>query len=176
VLLAADDIAVGDLENQIADLVKNGEKELRDEGVVAELKVTASLDCRYVGQSFTLTIPWSGELTCLMEDFHRAHQMRYGHSLPLPVEVVNLRVQIEAPRLLDNRCATELSTEIAKPREIIDLPELGRTGVWLRADLAVRQRITGPAIICEPVSTTLLAANWVCQLDELGNLRLTHEN
>lgn len=174
-LLAVDDITVEDLDDQVAGLVKKGEKELRDEGVVAELRVSASLECRYAGQSFTLTIPWSGELTRLTEDFHQAHQARYGHSLPLPVEVVNLRVQIEAPRLLDNRAAVELPTEFAKPREVIELPELGRTDVWLRSELAVRQRITGPAIICEQVSTTLVAANWICDLDDFGNLRLVHE-
>lgn len=172
-LSAIGDIAIQDLEDQIAALVRIGEQELRAEGVVSELTVSVSLDCRYTGQSFALAIPWYGNLPGLTEDFHGAHKARYGHRLSLPIEVVNLRMQIEASRLLDKCAVIELPLAPAIPRESIDLPQLGRTQVWLRSDLAINQRIAGPAIICEQVSTTLLAANWIGEQDSWGNLRLT---
>lgn len=169
---AVDEIDIEYLEHQIAALAQAGESELREEGVASELTLSVSLDCRYSGQSFALTIPWQGNLLGLTEDFHQAHQARYGHQLSLPIEVVNLRVQIAAPRLLNKGAAIEQTLVTGAPQESIELPMLGWTDIWLRSDLAVNQCISGPAIICEPISTTLLAANWIGKQDDWGNLRL----
>jgi len=44
---------------------------------VGELPAEGEADLRYRGQSFELTVPLGGDLA---EDFHRAHEERYGHA------------------------------------------------------------------------------------------------
>jgi N-methylhydantoinase A/acetone carboxylase, beta subunit len=162
------------LDKHIGELSCRGEAELLGEGVTGSLGRDASLDCRYAGQSFTLNIPWSGDMNVLADEFHAAHKARYGHSLSLPLEIVNVRVQVQAPKPLQDSGLLDLPVVQGSARECIDLPELGNTEVWLRSELACGQCIQGPAIICEQVATTLLTKNWTGYLDDWGNMRLTH--
>jgi len=65
--------------------------------VGADAAVTASLDCRYVGQSHPLTVE-------RIDDFHEAHRRRNGFARhDVPVEVVALRASATAPAPLDVR-------------------------------------------------------------------------
>ena len=58
-------------------------------------RIEVSADCRYVGQSHALTVPWDPSSgTSLLEDaFHEAHARAAGQAMPgSPVEVVSVRV------------------------------------------------------------------------------------
>jgi len=44
---------------------------------------------------------------------------------------------------------------------------------YQREDLLSEEEITGPALIQEKVSTTLIHAGWNCRVDKWGNLLLT---
>lgn len=61
-------------------------------------RTSVSADCRYVGQSHSITVGWNaadGE-AALAEAFHRAHAEQLGAAdSALPVEVVSLRVAAE---------------------------------------------------------------------------------
>ena len=53
-----------------------------------------TIDCRYVGQTHTITVPWQTErpLTEVVERFHDAHRRRYGDADPSrAVEAVSIR-------------------------------------------------------------------------------------
>ncbi len=173
-LLPWAEVNADQLDNYIVELSRRGEADLLREGVTGSLTRDASLDCRYAGQSFTLNIPWKGDVEALADEFHATHKARYGHNLPLPLEIVNVRVQIQAAKPLPDSGIPNLPVVQGAPRERIDLPELGNAEVWLRSELARGQCIHGPAIICEQVATTLLTKNWTGYLDDWGNLRLTH--
>jgi N-methylhydantoinase A len=173
-LLPWSEVNAEQLDKHIVELNRRGEAELTSEGVTGSLSRDASLDCRYAGQSFTLNIPWQGDMNALADEFHAAHKARYGHSLSLPLEIVNVRVQVQAPKPLQASGVPDLPAAQGTPRESIDLPELGNMEVWLRSEMARGQRIQGPAIICEQVATTLLTKNWTGYLDDWGNMRLTH--
>ncbi len=57
--------------------------------------IEAAADCRYVGQSHALTVPWDpgSPESALADTFHRAHARAAGRSLPdAAVEVVTVRV------------------------------------------------------------------------------------
>lgn len=164
------------LDEHIVELSDRGEAELLSESATGSLSRDASLECRYIGQSFTLNIPWRGDMGMLADEFHAAHKTRYGHSLSLPMEIVNVRVQVHAPKPLQDSAILDSPVVPGAPRERIDLPELGNTEVWLRSELARGQRIHGPAIICEQVATTLLTKNWTGYLDDWGNLRLIYSS
>ncbi len=136
---------VDGLEAAFAALGAQGIEELSAEGVdTAACQVARSVDLRYVGQSYTLEIPWDEAEAA--DAFHRTHKLRYGHRLDLPVELVNLRVTVSS-----------------------SAPPLGATNIG-RHSTGV---IEGPAVVATPDSTLWLAPGWRAQPDEFGNLALT---
>jgi len=63
-------------------------------------RIEAHADCRYVGQSHSLTVPWvpDGPLDDLAAAFHEAHRRRFGDAAPeRPVEIVSLRMAAATP-------------------------------------------------------------------------------
>ncbi len=67
-------------------------------------RVEAAADCRYAGQSHSLTVPWdpSAPIERLAHDFHAAHAAAAGGSMHgTPIEVVSVRVaaSTEGPSL-----------------------------------------------------------------------------
>jgi len=167
------DFSEGDLTLKLQALAAEGTRELVAEGIAATGVQTAfSLDLRYQGQSYTLNLPWQG-MTATMSAFHAAHELRYGHRLGTPVELVNLRcgLQTRPPRMQ----LPALAGRKTDSRE----PALARLAgysdpvpVWSRSDLYSGQAFTGPALVTETVATTWLQAGWNCRVDPVGNLLL----
>jgi N-methylhydantoinase A len=130
-----------------------------------------ALDLRYLGQSYTLTVPWSS-LAQAENDFHEQHEARYGHRMAAPVELVNLRVALHGPQtaIALNRAA---GSEPAKAQEQLTVWGVDSTVPrYERAQLAAGQVLGGPALITEMASTTWLAPGWRCRSDNAGNLLL----
>ncbi len=154
------------------DLLRLGRQELEAEGAAAsQITGRVSLDCRYGGQSFSLNLPMAESAVQLEQAFHKAHLREFGHQLALPVEVVTVRVQVEAPSPLQPQ-EIQPNFQAALPVETVGLPGVGPVQVWLRGELATGQILQGPAIVCEEVSTTFVAAGWEAQLDGMRHLRL----
>jgi N-methylhydantoinase A len=160
---------------RLDQLAGTGVAELSREGrTESELDTDASLDLRYLGQSYTLNLPWQGK-SATAEAFHRLHEGRYGHRLDLPVELVNLRVRVTAsppplqlppPPAPPGRARGRMVEVVGCDRPV---PLLGRT------DIAPEDRVKGPAVIVDPVATTWLAAGWTARLDRVGSLLLSRE-
>lgn len=155
-------------------LSTRGREALADEGVAAaSMRVESRLDLRYHGQSYALTVPWTGRVAQAEADFHTLHAQRYGHRLGLPVELVNVRVAVHAPV-----SAPRLVTATASGVKQADVPRVAVWGhaetvpVYARETLAVGQRIRGPALVTETVATTYLAAHWEAEKEAQGNLLL----
>jgi N-methylhydantoinase A len=163
----------GEIEARLQALAEQGRQSLIAEGVEpGSIGADFSLDLRYRGQSYTLNTPWNGRSDRAAADFAERHELRYGHRLDLPVEMVNLRASVSAPALA-LQLAPGIGGESARPaRHVpvygIDAP----VPVWLRDTLAAGTRIAGPAVIAETVATTWLAPGWRCEVDGLGNLLL----
>jgi len=166
------DVQTGEINRHFDALFDEARRELEEEGVlVADLRDLRSLDLRYQGQSYTLTVPWheagTGEL------FHVEHERRYGHRLDMPVELVALRVDVRArprdpglPRMrsADGEASPDYHTHAYGQSEPVP--------VFQRETLAAGHRIEGPAIVVESVATTWIAPDWTAQMDVLGNLCL----
>ena len=169
---------MGELEDRrlldvLANLAEEGIQALHEEGFErSDIMPTYSLDLRYLGQSYTLNVPWH---SCAQAaaDFHTQHEARYGHRMDAPVELVNLRVALAGPETpigLPPVTRREAASAIEWLRlEGIDRP----VPRFERSQLAAGQRITGPALVTEMASTTWLAVGWDCLLDEAGNLVLS---
>jgi len=160
------------VDEALRQLAEEGMRDLLREGLDRDLiEQTYSLDLRYLGQSYTLPVAWRGCRQAI-DDFHSAHEARYGHRMALPVELVNLKVSLKGPVTGMSLPAAPVQSE-ARPLETIRLVGVeGEVPRYERGELAVGQTIAGPALITELASTTWLAAGWQCRLDEVGNLLL----
>jgi N-methylhydantoinase A len=161
------------VQTALAELATDGIQQLSREGVSADtIEQRPSLDLRYQGQTYTLNLAYTN-LQDATEAFHQAHRQRYGHRLDIPVELVNLRLQVLAPAETVKLPNLDDSSTI-KAQEILDLPAVGKCTVYQREKLAAGYRINGPALVCEQVSTTLIAPGWQAEVDRYGNLLLQH--
>jgi N-methylhydantoinase A len=122
-------------------------------------------DVRYAGQSYELTIPDGG-------DFHKEHHRIYGYSDRLrPTQLVTLRVRavvrVEKPSL---RVRAERGT---KP----GLRRVWTGGRWREIYSSPRESIgsrslSGPTLITDYGSTTLVPSGWSIRRDSAGSLVL----
>ena len=154
-------------------------------------RVSASIDCRYVGQGYEIGVPLPTldrrGLQALAAGFHAEHEARYGHRSSDPVEAVTLRASVVG--LLEHPSAA--AAPAGRPRE--PLPEAavgrrllrapGRSGsaeaagaveavVWRRDHLRPGDRLSGPAIVEQLDATTVVLPGQVAVVGRLGELRI----
>jgi N-methylhydantoinase A len=161
-------------------------EEARNEGSQPEaLAFEHQLELRYVGQGYELGITCSGTLDeaerrDVADRFHALHASIYGHSAPdSPVEIVNYRVNstVRLPKLdLPHSPAVPQTGAIpVKSTRDVYFPETdgyAPTPVYERDQLRAGQRITGPAIVEQPDSTTVLFPGQQLEVDSRGNMIL----
>lgn len=163
-----DAIATVDLTNTLNELAQKGRSELTKEGV-NNIARRDSLDLRYAGQTFTLNLPFDGDLTEIEAQFHEAHKKQYGHSIPRPVEILNCRVHLEG-----TEPAPEL-TLLESPIESESTQSMG-IQVFSRRQLGFGYQGKGPALVIEEHSTTYVKTGWKFTTDAYGNLLLDRSN
>ncbi|MDH3224722.1 MAG: hydantoinase/oxoprolinase family protein, partial [Gemmatimonadota bacterium] len=157
------------------DLAAQARNALREDGYSDDvIRLSTSVDARYLGQSFELQVPaddWESA-------FHRLHKDRYGYDKPgSPVEAVTVRVIAEAPPLevstpgLPERSA---STPVMVPAWPSSGPR--EVPLYQRDSLGRGARVMGPAIIAEYSGTTWIPAGWQAEADVIGSLHLTERH
>ncbi|VAW80115.1 N-methylhydantoinase A [hydrothermal vent metagenome] len=164
------------LQTAFQRLVDQGLGELREEGVQdAAVDSTYSLDLRYAGQSFSLTIPFES-VAGAGEAFHEAHQLRFGHRLDVAVEVVNLRVALStAGEPL--RIQKDDVSGSGEPVELARLEGLSSmVPVWRPSDLICGQVYIGPLLIVDEVATVFAEPGWCLRKEADGSLLLTKKS
>jgi len=168
------DAPEGALEEELQILAEQGRAELLAEGLAAAaIECDFSVDLRYQGQSYTLTLPWQGRERT-QPAFHEAHERRYGHRLDAPVELVNIRASLHGrPPAIALPKLTTAAGDPGRPRYVRLSGHADQVPVWRRERLEAGQRIAGPALITETVATTYLPVSWHCRVDDTGNLRLS---
>ena len=145
-----------------------------------------SVDMRFVGQNFELTVPFDGEpfdparAATLRADFYTAHDRAYGFALEdEPIEIVSMRVRLTG--LLPKPTLPELEpgdpgAPVAERRVAFASADWHATPVYRRADLARDQTLDGPAIVEQMDSTVLLFPDDTGHVDAWGNLVIDLNN
>ena len=147
------------------------EKRARRESPKA--KIERSADLRYRGQSYELNVPWISQKRA-WASFHTEHARIYGYSLPeREVEVVTIRVRARAtsPKPHLTRPATEKGAPEVRRVWVND--SWRRVPVWNREQLA-KTPVSGPALVPDYGSTTLVPPGWRFHVDQAGNLLVQH--
>lgn len=175
----------GDLESAYEDLENRARDILREEDVPeSRMQLVRTADMRYGGQEYFVNVELpnagiSGEdIEDITERFHTAYRIRYGHSTPgAPVEFVNLRVaalgELER-RVIGFQPPSEEGAE-HEVREVIFEGERMSAKIFRRDRLPLGSEVSGPSVVEEDTSTTVVPPGWSARVDGLGNIIITPE-
>jgi N-methylhydantoinase A len=145
-------------------------------------------DLRYVGQGYELKIPFpegvigAQELAAVWARFHKAHEREYGHAfVASPIEIVNLRVVGvgQMPKIAKLTAPEGTTLEDARVRtgecvfRIDGALRAFETSFYRRHLLPVGKVFSGPAIVLQKDSTTVIPPGCSAINDPAGNLILT---
>jgi N-methylhydantoinase A len=175
------------LTPETADQVEQGyremERALRERvGAAADGATTRrSLDGRLLGQSWETPFVEVGDgpitaetMPALIEAFHDAYERRYGNRFPyVPVQGVTYRVElvVGADKLEYEEAAAAGEPEPTGSLELRYLAaEPLQASVYEREALGVGATIRGPAIIREPLSTTVVMPGQVAEVGRFGEI------
>ena len=162
----------------IEQLVRDGASESR-------ITVTASVDCRYLGQGYELNVPlesWEPlQLSRIPDVFHDAHTERYGHAnRDEPVELVTVRIAAvgaydRAERVATTSAAAGDATQAMVARRIVRIPgfEAADVPVYERTKLRQGDRFEGPAIVRQMDATTVILEGQRATVIDGGDLIVT---
>lgn len=179
-----DHMDVETVERDLSEMKAEGLAALEEEGFSeSECKCNAYVDLRYVGQEHSVTMPVAFNLdnkerSRLNKEFSEAHEKAYGHVMPDPIELVAVRLSavglVVPPEIVPSTSKTTAAPDTRSQRIVLtesDGPS--NYNVFHRDDLAFGQRISGPAIVAENTSTTVLHKGDNAEVGPFGELVIT---
>jgi N-methylhydantoinase A len=165
----------------LRELVRDGEAELVSAGFPASRqRFAASLDMRYAGQSFELSVPVAidvGSIEQIERAFSEVYAAHYGAATGAMIEIVSYRLAAwglsdkpELPAI--DRSSRSLDAAACGSRTVVfDGSELQVT-LFDRDRLPCGQPVNGPALVEEGGSTTVVPPGWSAEVDPVGCLIL----
>ncbi|MBL8108909.1 MAG: hydantoinase/oxoprolinase family protein [Anaerolineales bacterium] len=173
----------------LRDLEAEGRAIVTKAGVAEkDIRVTRSVDMRYLRQGYEIRVEFEGNeinaetLTMLEKRFEEEYMRFYGVLCDgVPIQAVNWRVVVSGPTLEIEGKALKVGEESQKldqpygSRNVVFNPDNGAalTPVYRRESLSSSFKASGPAIIEEAESTTIVLPNWSARVDVNGCLVLT---
>ncbi|MCF2572726.1 hydantoinase/oxoprolinase family protein [Brevibacterium sp. UCMA 11754] len=186
---SSDDADIELLAHEVERLSADAVAQLKRDGMPEEqISLERSVDCRYVGQGYELRVEApDGEVDvdwvkAVSEAFHELHGRMYSQRFDeKPVQLVNVRVtgvgavpQIELPRIAvgtaDAGVALITTTRALMWTDDTAEPEWTDTRVYSRELLQAGNVFTGPAIVEQFDSTTIVGIGQRATVDELGHI------
>ncbi|MEX1223248.1 MAG: hydantoinase/oxoprolinase family protein, partial [Pirellulales bacterium] len=165
------------LEQRFVELAADCRRQIEAEGISPDqITVHRALDLRYVGYDSALTVaePQSGDYAAAFAD---QHQRRYGYiHESRELEIVAARVEavghcrqtVEPSRRVETR-----RIEAEQTRTVYFDAAPHRTRLYERTNLKPGDLVAGPAVVLEPMSTTVVDPGWQAEVLTGGELLLT---
>jgi N-methylhydantoinase A len=168
------------------ELERRAERELKSSGAnVADLQFTYTIDLRYEGQNFELPVLVDLEDAALREQirtrFHEEHRKVYGfvrESSVVELVTFRLRAIVPTPRPRAANGLTARQHARSSGSRTVVFEEAGGPiccDLYERASLAAGQCITGPAIIEQMDTTTIVPPSFSALAHQSGNLFLSRD-
>jgi N-methylhydantoinase A len=176
-----------EIEAVWAELERRGQDDLRAEGVAdSDVALQRGVDARYVGEGHEVQVlvdrgPVDVEgLRALCERFHEVHDRTFGYAYrgEQEVEIVNLRVEAvgrvnRPPVVAGDVEAREAATPSV--RSVWFKGDFVGCPIHAREALAPGTSFTGPAVVEEFGSTTVVRPGWRASVDPHRNLVLERD-
>ncbi|MFZ5760118.1 MAG: hydantoinase/oxoprolinase family protein [Thermodesulfobacteriota bacterium] len=155
-----------------AELVAEKQDELAAFSGRRSCQVQCSVDVRYQGQSFEITVPFDETFPA---SFHTMHRQQFGYALPdHDLEVVAIRCSLTIPGPVVSFPRSPVS-HMGTPMPVERVPVIFDEGtreasLFSRNRLCCGQQLCGPALIVDAYTTILLPGGFFLQVDEMDNL------
>jgi N-methylhydantoinase A len=184
-LAGLDDLDLDGVNQIFQELFDQARKDLSGEGFSdAEIRIEPYLDLRYAGQGYELTVPCmmpplkKEDLEVMRQRFDTLHEQNSGHKAESePVELVSLRLislGLVPQAKLSPGNVTGRKLEEAKTGERLVFfgKEHGAltAQIYNRELFEPRHKISGPAIIEQLDTTTVIHPEQEATVDEYGNI------
>ena len=177
-----DALDIRELKNMYQDMESSGLEMLREENIPENaMEFIRSLDMCYEGQGHYVEVPLSDRE--LGEDarveignaFHHFHEIKYGHQLAAPPRVTNVRLKaignIKELQIKEVKQGRAIPPNALKPKRKVYLGgAFVECQIYDRYKLLCGNVIDGPAIIEEPLHTTVVMPEQIVNVDRFGNL------
>ena len=178
------DASFNEIEAVFKELERNGRDAIAATSVKPDqIAVKRALDMRYVGQEHPVTVELpmrvfeKQDRAAIKRHFDNDHMQRYGTSAPNEnAEVVSLRVTVAGrmkkppqEKIKKGNSAPPKSSRTGTRKAWFD-GRFRNAPTYQRTELLAGNRISGPALIEEHASTTVLMLGDRMVVDEYGNL------
>ena len=177
--------AAAEVKDLFADLQARATASFRDLGIAADLHFSYSLDMRFIGQAFEITVDIDGETLSnlaaddLLELFNEAHNrvFSFGESGMHRAEIVSFRLGASAPPEVVPALNEGIGDEVVRGQtKIFDLGEWRDCELLSRAAIAAEAAgIPGPALVEDGTSTIFVPHGWTATVDDQDNIILQWE-
>ncbi len=171
-----------EIEAVLQELAENAAKVLDSEGVPrGDQSTKFEVDVRYRGQGLTLPVAVdvnvfkNGGLSTVGATFDTTHTQLFTFALDVEHEIVNLRAVAQGKSTMAKAASIEqggpdpAAAKIDSTNVYVDGSDQS-ADVYDRAKLKAGNRISGPAIVTEMDSTTLILPDHVGEVDNFGNI------
>ena len=188
IMLRGADLDRSRIDEEFQGMEGQARTEMAGEGLaVDKMAARRFLDVRYVGQSFELTVDYPSQTTktdlakVIGDNFYKAHLRRFGYAdRAEPVEVVNLRLKLEVamekPSVQPQTTgAADSAHALIGEAEVVFHQGALTSPLYQREQLTCGNVVSGPALIIQMDSTTVLPPGWGGAVDPFGNLLLEPE-
>jgi N-methylhydantoinase A len=181
-----EDASFAAMKTMFADMERRGRDTIgKTHSGLAGIEVQRAADMRYVGQEHAVTVELPAELFAaedrdgIKQHFDAVHATRYGYSAPgEKAEIVSLRSAVTGlmRKPLPERIApgdVRPPADAARGTRPVYFAEAGgyvETPTYDRSKISAGNRITGPALIEEHASTTVVHPGDSVEVDAFGNL------
>jgi len=171
--------ALAGLDESLDALALEARGELHEQGITdAKISMLKKLHLRYDGTDNPLIVDF-GDVASIKAQFEDQHKQRYGFVMdekPLVVEAVAVEAIGETQGLPD--AETEVAKDGVRPdplatRKVVFDGKSEDTPFYKREDLKPGATVRGPAVIVEPVGTTVLDPGWEAKVNGRDHLVLT---
>ena len=184
-LVGLDDLDLDEINPMFGQLIEQAKADLHGEGFRdSEIKMDPYLDLRYAGQGYELTVPCpmpplsKDDLALMRARFDTVHEQNSGHKAETePVELVSLRLislgMVPQAKLSPGRVSGRRVEEaMTGTRRVFFGNEHGmlNTQVYSRDALEPGHRLSGPAIVEQLDTTTVIHPEQEVTVDDYRNL------
>ena len=180
--MRSDYIDIKQIKTVFNTLEKNSLNQIKNEGYIGVPKLYKILEMRYLGQNYGVDVTLPDKVTNfnekdlkkIFELFSLEHKKLYGYDLPNEIiEIVNFHISCIGktrkftPEKLKN---SKKNKTLSKRKIYFEKKGFLDCDVYSRDDLVHNQKISGPCVIEENNSVTLLHPSQKTVVDQYGNL------
>ncbi|MFW6693195.1 hydantoinase B/oxoprolinase family protein [Streptomyces sp. MAR4 CNX-425] len=174
-----DEASMPRIRKVCAELAGRAAADLVDEGIPAAAVGTgARVHLRYAGTDSAIAVPLADEAE-MRAEFTAVHRRRFAFTMDKPVVAEAVSVEAAAEQAATTREETGRGTGAGGPPEPADRVRIftgGRwreAGLYQRTELRAGDTVTGPALLAEEGSTTVVDPGWQAAVHPRGHLTLT---